>query len=212
MANYVFQITRYDTTTLLPQVSEALEKRTELNSRERYPGLWEIIDKLNAMSRGKKRSSFCTKIMAIICLVLGIFLFVPGLLNPQELTVPLIAGAFAIATGILYLYSSRKSRKNRKKSFDKSAKLLLMGKDNIPAKQSIVVSFSEIGMEIRVDGNDSLSIPYTDFESMLETADLFLFVYDTRITVLQKKDLTSKATDDFCNFISKNVPQYQLIM
>lgn len=209
MANYVFQITRYDTTTLLPQVSEALEKRTELNSRERYPGLWEIIDKLNTMSRGKQRSSFRTKIMAIICLLLGIFLFVPGLLNPQELTVPLIAGAFAIATGILYLYRGRKNRKN---SFDKSAKLLLMGKDTIPAKQSIVVSFSEIGMEIRVDGNDSLSIPYTGFETMLETADLFLFVYDTRITVLQKKDLTSKATDDFCNFISKNVPQYQLIM
>lgn len=209
MANYDFQITRYDTTTLLPQVSQALEKRTELISRERYPGLWKIIDKLNTVSRGKRRSSFRTKIMSIICLALGIFLFVPGLLNPQELTVPLIAGAFAIATGILYLYSSRK---NRKSSFDKSAKLLLTGKDTISEKQSIVVSFSEMGMEIRVDGKDFLSIPYTDFESILETADLFLFVYDTRITVLQKKDLTYKATNDFRNFISKNVSQYQLIM
>ena len=204
MENYNFQITPYDTESLLQQVSKALEKRTEFVSRERYPGLWENIDKLNAVSKGKRRSSLRSKIMSIICLVLGVFLFVPGLMKPQELLVPLLVGAFAIVIGIVYLYIGRKDKKN---PFDKSVRLLLMGKDTISAKQSIMVSFSESGMEIRADDKEPQHIPYSDFESMIETEDLFLFVHDTRITVLQKKDLTSNDITDFRNFISRNVPQ-----
>ena len=204
MENYNFQITSYDIESLLPQVSKALEKRTEFVSRERYPGLWENIDKLNAVSKGKRRSSLRSKIMSIICLVLGVFLFVPGLMKPQELLVPLLVGAFAIVIGIVYLYIGRKDKKN---PFDKSARLLLMGKDTISAKQSIMVSFSESGMEIRADDKEPQHIPYSNFESMIETEDLFLFVHDTRITVLQKKDLTSNDITDFRNFISRNVPQ-----
>lgn len=211
MGNFYFQITPYDTTSLLQQVSEALEKRTELISRVRYPGLWENIDKLNTMSKGKQRSSLRTKIMGVAFLVLGIFLFIPGILKPQELLVPLLAGAFAMVIGILYLYSSRKNKQN---PFDKSAKILLTGKETISAKQSqsIMVSFSETGMEIRANDKDFQHIPYNDFESMIETVDLFLFVHDTRVTVLQKKDLASKATNDFRIFISKNIPQYQSVM
>lgn len=204
MENYNFQITPYDTESLLQQVSKALEKRTEFVSRECYPGLWENIDKLNAVSKGKRRSSLRSKIMSIICLVLGVFLFIPGLMKPQELLVPLLVGAFTIVIGLVYLYIGRKDKKN---PFDKSARLLLMGKDTISAKQSIMVSFSESGMEIRADDKESQHIPYSDFESMIETEDLFLFVHDTRITVLQKKDLTSNDITDFRNFISKNVPQ-----
>lgn len=204
MENYNFQITPYDTESLLQQVSKALEKRTEFVSRERYPSLWENIDKLNVVSKGKRRSSLRSKIMSIICLVLGVFLFIPGLMKPQELLVPLLVGAFAIVIGLVYLYIGRKDKKN---PFDKSARLLLMGKDTISAKQSIMVSFSESGMEIRADDKESQHIPYSDFESMIETEDLFLFVHDTRITVLQKKDLTSNDITDFRNFISRNVPQ-----
>ena len=163
MENYNFQITPYDTESLLQQVSKALEKRTEFVSRECYPGLWENIDKLNAVSKGKRRSSLRSKIMSIICLVLGVFLFIPGLMKPQELLVPLLVGAFAIVIGLVYLYIGRKDKKN---PFDKSARLLLMGKDTISAKQSIMVSFSESGMEIRADDKESQHIPYSDFESM----------------------------------------------
>lgn len=209
MENFNFQITPYDTENFLQQVSDALEMRTESISRERYPGLWETIDKLNTMSKGKQRSRIRTKVMGIICLVLGVFLFVPGLIKPQELFVPLLAGAFAIIIGIVYLYNGRKSKKN---AFDKSAKLLLMGKDNIFAKQSIVVSFSESGMELQADDKEPQFIPYSDFESTIETMDLFLFTHDTRITVLQKKDLAIQSVDSFRNFISRKVLQYQSTM
>ena len=40
------------------------------------------------------------KILSIICLCCGIFLFVPGLMEPEELRVPLYAGAIGIGTGV----------------------------------------------------------------------------------------------------------------
>ena len=53
MENYDFQITPYNTESLLWQVSTALEKRTELISRERYPGLWESIKRIIEIDLGK---------------------------------------------------------------------------------------------------------------------------------------------------------------
>ena len=40
--DYIFHISPYDTEKLLPQVSRALEKRTEMVSRERFPGYGSI--------------------------------------------------------------------------------------------------------------------------------------------------------------------------
>ena len=116
MEKYNFQITPYDTESLLQQVSKALEKRTEFVSRERYPGLWENIDKLNAVSKGKRRSSLRSKVMSIICLVLGVFLFVPGLIKPQELLVPLLVGAFAIVIVIVCYNGDTPQKKGGKKT------------------------------------------------------------------------------------------------
>ena len=49
--DYIFHISPYDTEKLLPQVSRALEKRTEMVSRERFPGLWKHTDD-SALWRG----------------------------------------------------------------------------------------------------------------------------------------------------------------
>ena len=140
---FCFQLTPYDTQRLLPQVSKALEKRTELISRERYPALWKITDRISGGKPAQPRSRLRTKCMAVLCLVLGIFLFVPGVTDPQELLVPLIAGALAIIIGILYLWRSRKHRKN---PFDRSAQKLLAGKETLSTQSPVTVTFSENGM------------------------------------------------------------------
>ena len=51
--DYIFHISPYDTEKLLPQVSRALEKRTEMVSRERFPGLWKHTDRFRSMARGR---------------------------------------------------------------------------------------------------------------------------------------------------------------
>ena len=206
--NYIFQISSYDINCLLAQVSKALEKRTELISRERYPGMWHFTDRMNTAAQGKSRSSFRTKLLSIVCLAAGIFLLVPGLVEPQELFMPLLAGTAALMIGIVGLLCSRKNKKN---PFDKSAKLLLTGKDVIPEGQAITVIFSDDGMTIPADNNNTEFVPYNDFECAIETTDAFLFVYGDRVTVLQKKDLTTDNLKDFSDQISEKVTKYQSI-
>ena len=93
--DYIFHISPYDTEKLLPQVSRALEKRTEMVSRERFPGLWKHTDRFRSMARGRKRSRLRTRGMSALCLAAGIFLAVPGLMEPRELFVPLLVGEAA---------------------------------------------------------------------------------------------------------------------
>lgn len=205
-AIYIFQISPYDTSSILPQVSKALDKRTELVSRERYPGLWTQTDKLNAMSQGRTRSRLRTRVTSLIFLALGIFLFVPGLVKPQELLVPLIAGGIGIIAGICGLWRSRKHKKN---PFDEAAKKLLAEKSDIQPGQYQVL-FSAENMIIAERGKTE-HIPYSKFECAVETADIFLLTFDERVTVLLKRDLSKGSIDDFVGFISEKVAKYQSI-
>lgn len=203
MANtaYIFQVSPYDVNQLLPQVSKALEKRTELASRARFPGMWKLTDKCNAILQGRTRSRLRTRIMSILCLILGIFLFIPGVMEPQELFVPRIAGAIAIGAGAGGLW---RSRRHRKSSFDKSAKALLTHTHHIGTEQTVTVSFSEDGMTITTDHTNSASAftSYHDFECVIENTNIFLFVYRNCATVLQKSDLKTNDVDAFRQFIS----------
>ena len=203
-----FQLTPYDTQRLLPQVSKALEKRTELISRERYPALWKITDRISGGKPAQPRSRLRTKFMAVLCLVLGILLFVPGVTDPQELLVPLIAGALAIIIGILYLWRSRKHRKN---PFDRSAQKLLAGKETLSTQSPVTVTFSENGMTFPPSQGKQETVPYTGFSLVVETQELILMVFDTRVTVLQKRDLQGGNVDAFLTFLAERTPYQKLV-
>ena len=56
--DYIFHISPYDTEKLLPQVSRALEKRTEMVSRERFPGLWKHTDRFPLWRGGGKGAGY----------------------------------------------------------------------------------------------------------------------------------------------------------
>ena len=170
--DYIFHISPYDTEKLLPQVSRALEKRTEMVSRERFPGLWKHTDRFRSMARGRKRSRLRTRGMSALCLAAGIFLAVPGLMEPRELFVPLLVGAAAMGAGIIGLWQSRARKKN---PFDRAAKILLEGKDKSSAEQAASVSFSEEGMTVPAGGGKAEFVPYREFECAVETADSFLW-------------------------------------
>ena len=203
--DYIFHISPYDTEKLLPQVSRALEKRTEMVSRERFPGLWKHTDRFRSMARGRKRSRLRTRGMSALCLAAGIFLAVPGLMEPRELFVPLLVGAAAMGAGIIGLWQSRARKKN---PFDRAAKILLEGKDKSSAEQAASVSFSEEGMTVPAGGGKAEFVPYREFECAVETADSFLFVFGGRVLLLQKMDLKAECTGDFCSLISEKVKPY----
>ena len=206
--DYIFHISPYDTEKLLPQVSRALEKRTEMVSRERFPGLWKHTDRFRSMARGRKRSRLRTRGMSALCLAAGIFLAVPGLMEPRELFVPLLVGAAAMGAGIIGLWQSRARKKN---PFDSAAKILLEGKDKSSAEQAASVSFSEEGMTVPAGGGKAEFVPYREFECAVETADSFLFVFGGRVLLLQKMDLKAECIGDFCSLISEKVKPYHSI-
>lgn len=60
---FCFQTSAYDVSRLLPEVTDALDKRMEAEGRKRLPGLWKAIDrqregkapmKVNEMTRGRR--------------------------------------------------------------------------------------------------------------------------------------------------------------
>lgn len=203
-AEYIFDVGPIDGEDLLPEVMRALEKRTELLSRERYPGLWKHTDRLNAAAEGRTRSRLRMRITGVACLVLGVFLFVPGLMEPQELLVPLLAGALAICAGIWNLWRSRKKRKN---PFEEAAKKLLADKAQVRPGECRVL-FSSESMAVKGQG-ESGEIPYGRFECVIEAADLFLLAFDGRVAVLLKKELSKGSVEGFRGFMAQRVANCQ---
>ena len=206
-APYLFQISSYDISRLLPQVSKALKKRSEHLSRERYPKMWRYLDRLPSPSRGAKRSRLRTRLFSILCLAAGVILVVPGLMESKELLVPLVAGAAAVVLGASGLW---RTRKNREKPFDRSARLLLEGKDQTPESPAPVVSFSDEGMSLSSQG-EAAFIPYSDFESTWETEDTLLLVFGQRVTLLQKRDLVQGDFSGLSRLLAEKVAVYQCI-
>lgn len=204
-AHFVFTPTSYDSEQLLPQVSRALERRTELVSRQRYPGMWRITDSLRKIPTGRKRSPLRTRVLSILCLVLGILLLVPGLMEPQELMVPLVAGAVAVGAGISGLWNRQKHRKN---PFDKSATILLSGLQTLPQGQDLQVSFSRDGMTLGTSAKEEQSIPWEQFTCAVQTADTFLFVYEDKVLLLQKKDLREGTPEDLCALLAAQIQNF----
>ena len=84
--------------------------------------------------RVRQRKVF-RKINGIICIALGIFLFVPGLIKPDELFVPLVVGAFATIFGISAVIP-RKS--NAEKYLKKARKLAKAINSSIEPEDTVV--------------------------------------------------------------------------
>lgn len=177
------------------QVSETLAKRTELFSRKKFPGLWEKTDELNEKNLSaealKRRRKF-RRFYGIICIALGIFLFVPGFMKPGELFVPLVVGALAILTGITAVVP----RKTNSEKFEKKAKKLISAIDS-SLKPGNKVLFNEEG----IFENGALLMEYENLESIIENRSVFLVCDGIKIMVLRKTDLVIGNPEEFKIFV-----------
>ncbi len=177
------------------QVSETLAKRTELFSRKKFPGLWEKTDELNEKNLSaealKRRRKF-RRFYGIICIALGIFLFVPGLVKPSELFVPLVVGACATVLGI----SAVIPRKTNSEKFKKKAKKLISA-INSSLKPEDKVLFNEEG----IFENGALLMEYENLESIIENRSIFLVCDGIKIMVLRKADLVIGNPEEFKIFV-----------
>lgn len=203
-SRFVFRLTPYDTELLLPQVRKALEMRTELLSRQRYPALWAQTDRFRKMSKGRTRSRLRTTVMSLLCLVLGIVLLVPGLMGPEELFVPLVVGAVAVVSGVMGLWSVCRKLRD---AFDAPARKLLSGTETIPSGQA-VVTFTQEGFEISGAEAESWQVPYAEVETAVKTADALLIVYADRVMLLQDRDLAEGEKTDLDVMLRQKIGSY----
>jgi len=202
---FYFDVTPHTDQMLSKQLVKALEHRSELLSRETYPVLWSTIDRLREKSGGKTRSRIRTRVMSILCLLLGLFLFIPGLFKPQELLIPLLVGAIATGAGVGGLWSSRKRKKNPFESAaEKLCSLLAAVKENT---ERISFTDREIRME-NIAQNTAETISYDRFECCIETVDLYVCTFDEKIMVLAKQDLNLEEPSAFAAFLSAKIKRY----
>ncbi len=193
--NFIFSMKPYGTEDLVPQMARMLQKRVELASRKKLPGLWKLTDKLNAVPRAPeaelKRRKERQRRWGGLLLVMGIFLFVPGIMKPQELPVPLVAGFLAIVLGMLYL---RKGDR-KKNSYEKKAKKLLENMNASMENQKLRLVFGDTEFVISGAGEDK-KVSYADMECALETKDLFGLIYNNQIIIVQKQELLLGNAED----------------
>lgn len=194
--NFIFSMKSYDADVLVSQVAWMLEKRTELASRKKLPGLWKITDRLNKVPRSseaeRKHRQESRRRWGGLLLVMGIFLFVPGVMKPQELPVPLIAGFLAIVLGVLYLRREDK----KKNSYEKKAKKLLEKMNHSMENRKLRLAFGDTELTISGEGEEK-RIAYRSMECALETADAFGLVQENQMILLQKKELLLGTCEEF---------------
>lgn len=200
--NYIFSMKPYDADKLLSQVAWMLQKRMELASRKKLPGLWKLTDKLSVVPRAPeaelKRRRERQRRWGGLFLVMGIFLFVPGVMKPQELPGPLIAGFLAIIMGVLYL---RKTDR-KKNSYNKKAKKMLESMNISMEGQKLRLVFDDTELAMSGAGEEK-KISYDTVEGALETADLFGLIYENQMVLLQKKELLFGTAEE----IAKNLEE-----
>ena len=203
---YTFQITPYPVQELVHQVSQALEKRTELRSRQEYPGMWQKTDRLRQRKKAAgdvlRRRRLRYRLFGAVFLVLGLFLLIPGLTAPQELAIPLMTGILSVGLGLFYIWGSLGQGRRQ---FDRAAQKLLSSLDT---SVSIQVRFDGDGMRM-----DKLEpVPYQLFDCVVETPDLFLLTWSGWVAVLQKKDLTQGTADAFRSFWAERARETETLL
>lgn len=206
--NFIFSMKPYDVESLSNQASWMLERRAELASRKKLPGLWKLTDKLNAVPRAPeaeaKRRKESRKRWGGLLLVMGIFLFIPGVMKPQELPGPLVAGFAAIVLGVLYLQTDDR----KKRSFEKQAKNLLEKLNASMEGKKLRIIFRDTELLLSGIGEEK-TIPYRNVECTLETIDLFGLIYENQMVLLQKKELLLGTAEEFTKQLEEKTNVYK---
>ena len=185
------------TENLYYEISEAIAKRTEIFSRKKLPGLWKKTDELNRKNlseAGFKKRIRLRRFYGIILIALGIFLFVPGIVKPKELAVPLIVGAFSIINGIFAVIPGKT---DAERFFKKAKKLTKAINSSVSSEDTLV--FSEDG----IFENGEILMKYEELENVIENRNIFLVCDGKKIMVLRKSDMVAGNLEDFRIFIEE---------
>lgn len=203
-------VTEEEKAVFTPQLAMALDKRLELHSRRTMPGLWSVTDRLNSMPRASeavlKRRQVRYRIYGVVLLVLGLFLLIPGLMEPQELAGPLVVGALCVVSGILYLRPRRRGPHRRERR--QAEQLLTTMADSGGGE----VTCAAEGVSARA-GKSLQQISYEEMNAIIETEDLFVLSFSkTNALILKKRDMTEGEPAAFLPFLAERTGLAPVVM
>lgn len=206
---FTFQISNYNDPTLDIETAKLFQQRLEAHSRRAVPTMWELTDKFNdhaAKGPSRETRRVWHRIYGVLLLAAGIFILVPGLVEPRN-PILILAGAFAIVVALLKLYFACKEKNDHiPVSCRKAAKELLTGLRAIDwSKTTMKIHYDESGMTTSTGENQEV-IPYEKITGIFETENLWLLVCDgEKGVLLQKKDLILGDIEGFSRYLHHKV-------
>lgn len=210
---FLFCLSAYDDPALDGEEVQLMEQLLEIRSRQVVPKAWAATDKLNACAAkgpDPEKRMFRRRIYGVVLLALGIFLLVPGLMKPQELLVPLIAGAAGVLLGLgrLLLPGRREPPKPSRQAQLAAAEQLarMRGFD----WTGIRVRFDDGGLTMLKGEETSKTVPYTDFAGVCASDRAWLAGWGEGALLLQKKDLTAGNAADFLPYLQENITRHAM--
>ena len=203
---FIFQIGAYDSDALLPQVSNALKKRTQVNTQKLKPG----VDTSKMTEEQLKQYKRKQILWGLVFLAAGIYLLVSGLMSERKLTIGSVVGIVAIMVGVKRLLPMRQP-KVKQERFDNAAREFLDSHKESREGKELQICFSDEEMVIvtgAVEDLDQEAVAYDEIQFAMECEDIFLLVHGTRGVMLQKKEITLGGVDEFRDFLTKHVPSF----
>ena len=193
---------------LLPQMAHALKTRIDSLSRLKYPAMWEHADRAAAKDTPEKKASrekaaaIRHRLWGIVFLALGIFLVVPGIMEPGKLTLPLIVGAIAVLMGVKRLFGKYISAEEKMmRRYDASARQLLNQLNRAQTTGEPTLTFDEEAMTMTTPNGSEEVVPYTAMEYVIEEEDLILITFGTKITVIRQTEIVDGDIAEFLPFM-----------
>lgn len=197
---YTIPLGPYNAAGLRLQISAALETRTELLSRAKYPGMWKMTDRMSGASARREAYRPAQVTSGLLYLAAAAVMLVPGIQRMQ--TSMILVGVFALGYGVWKLLQ-RPGKPRRETSFDRAAAELL---ERASAAGGEAV-FDGEGMTLPMGGDATTRVPYGEMECAVETADAILAVYDGRAVILPKAGVP----DTFFSFLEEKVAVYRIL-
>lgn len=219
--DFVFELSSYDSPELDAETVRMVDQLMEAQSRSILPGVWAVTDRVNQNSRdearwpNQQRAAKRYRLYSALLLGLGIFMLVPGLMEPKELMVVLLGGVLAVLTSLAYFRRAKslsrgaglsaQRQRGPAPSACKAAGQLLERMRGLDLKKSPAsVIFDESGVIITEPQEKTQLTAYSGVTGVFEEKHAWLLAYGERQTLLlQKKDLTVGNIEDFVDYVQE---------
>lgn len=216
---FVFQLSSYDSSDLEAETVRALDRLLEARSRSVMPGVWAVTDRLNqnrlyaAEWPNQQKAAKRYRFYSALLLGIGIFMLVPGLMEPRKLLVVLLGGILAILSSITYFRRAKAlasgtrlqtPRKPSQASRRAAGQLLDQLRQLDLEKTPVSVRFDGNGVTVTGTEQEEQLVPYGGITDIFEEEYTWMLSYgENQVLLLQKKDLAVGNTEDFMGYVQE---------